>query len=268
MKKFFSVVMLLLTFSSNFFYFSFADETVVETTINWNNDSSVISENLSEEIDNSSLDQTNLNQNLDINDVDNVCLSWDLSNENVNVESESEYSCDNCPDIIDDCDHDDEFCRFCFLDCDDEWTDSWWDLGDDENNDSNENEDILPNLIISEVFFDGTKEWIEIYNAWDNFEWYIDLNINTKDIEIDDFEILSWEIIVIANNSVDFISNIQLQFFEKNISITDTKEINIVIYSEDFDTIDSFHVDESDVKSVDKKKNISRIIRRCTCNNY
>jgi len=59
---------------------------------------------------------------------------------------------------------------------DDELEIQWNDENEDID-DEDDDEDLVPELIISEVYYDGKDEWIEIFNIWNgDFLWDIELS--------------------------------------------------------------------------------------------
>lgn len=260
MKKFFSVVMLLLTFSSNFFYYSFADDienydeeiqaeseiSEYEDALEGNQDDEEITE---EDIQNTQ--EIEDDENLFVDDVDINLLS-DTNDEYEEIADE--YSCESCEICYDiNQEPDEEFCNFCLFECDEDWwTDSRWDLEDswDDN--------ILPNLIISEVFFWGSNEWIEIYNLWDDFSGKITISWASASPKIFTIVLWQWEIGLIKDSWVWFIVD---ESMVKNsnawFSMTDSNWINVeLLYS--WFTIDAFIVDKNIVNKTNSKTSFQR----------
>ena len=147
MKKIMSTFMLLLVVFSNCFLYCFANEgeTITETWNTIENENNFDSITIQEE------------------------TKWSEES-NKKTKSETNYSCDEC--VICDDYYDeiyDDLCMFCLLECEED--DSW--INNRSELDTWEDED-LPNLIISEVFFGWKNERIEVYNAWD-LDFYGDL---------------------------------------------------------------------------------------------
>ena len=125
--------------------------------------------------------------------------------------------------------------------------DDWW-----ENND--------PELIISEVYYDGKDERIEIFNIWDgDFYWDIELSWATKKPQTyTNIQIPANDFLIIANSDemFDFEGDVNIllnQWNYKKFSITDTKEIQISLILS-WEEVDSFFVHENRVKKVDNEK--------------
>lgn len=109
-------------------------------------------------------------------------------------------------------------------------------------------------LKISEVYFDWTDEWIELYNDWDIiFTWNLILKwAKTTDIVLNSISICSWWKILLWDeflNIFDKWNSIWWLWF----SIADTKSIDIKIYSWDY-LLDSLYIEENLIKSYDNKK--------------
>ncbi len=164
--------------------------------------------------------------------------------DNLQIENENfRYVYDDC-EICDYC-YDDEDCTlFCANQCvliDWEWTGNTEDIGELE----------LPNLVISEVFFWWNNERIEIYNAWDDFEWNLEFSWAARWIRtISNIYIPAETVIIIwnawANNVVSWIPVMSLD--SSSFSIADDKEFQIrLIYS--WEIVDTFQALAS------KKKN-------------
>lgn len=151
---------------------------------------------------------------------------------------------------------------------DNQWL-SWslwqsWQLLDNADifvNQSSKQEDIEPNidknmtpkLQITEVYFDGTDEFIEIYNSWEDFSWTISIiwakssQINLKDISIRSKNILiisdAWNHILDQKNTI----------LDNWLNISDTKAINIQL-SYSWSIIDSFNVSSNLVNELNNQK--------------
>lgn len=104
------------------------------------------------------------------------------------------------------------------------------------------NESAMSKLIISEVYFDGNDEFIEITNVWNkDFDWEITLVYWSKTL-ITSLQIEKKKSFVLsqADNSLTF-------------WIIDTKAIEIILKQWDKE-LDSFFVEESEVKKLNDKK--------------
>lgn len=207
MKKWFSFIMLLLVFSSNFFNFGFADD--IDSLGEWddNLEISILSEDefpidtteydsppwweeneteVDYIISENTIQTGNTNQ---IDSWENLSFSWEnniLSWQETIYDSgySIELSWENLPiDVTID--------SGWLVDIDDpeniQWQGSWesleyeeWEITPDilDIDDPEETGDNvqLPDLIISEVFFGWNKEWIEVYNAWVDFQWDLTLS--------------------------------------------------------------------------------------------
>ena len=109
-------------------------------------------------------------------------------------------------------------------------------------------------LKITEVYFDGTNEFIEIYNNNNSiFSGTITLS-GAKRSKIDLSLNLSWKnIIVVWDNLAQYISgNVNYKSWVI-INLTDTKAINIKLL-QNWQVLDSFFVNQNDVKKIDNKK--------------
>jgi len=275
--------MLLLVISSNFFYYSFANneesfdgsefdfiniEQNEELIVN-NLDSPGLLESPNDETDEEIKDNSGINAILDTKEfssvfseeiewdekpIDNPNISpvnhnislypeWQSELENSNQEEnelnsneilekalnnedkwDENYSCNECSICYDiNEDPDEDFCMFCLLECDEE---EWDDIFDEED---------LPNLIISEVFFGWTNERIEIYNMWNDFGWNLEFSWAARGVRtISNVFIPAWSTIIIwnawASNVVSWIPVMWLD--SSSFSISDDKEFQIkLIYS-------------------------------------
>lgn len=186
MKKLFSIIMLLLVFSSNFFYFSFSENY-------WITDKTEPSESL-DEVENLGENWENLGeddlvqwlqeiQDFQIESWQTVQLSWwevdtiqsmetqfelsnnELSLDSINIENSSEINLWQANVLLS---TDQDFS----VNQSESWEINQW------NN---------PNLIISEVFFWSNNEWIEIYNEWSDFSGMITIvwaSSTTKNFDV------------------------------------------------------------------------------------
>jgi len=217
MKKIMSTFMLLLVIFSNCFLYCFANEgeTITETWNTIENENNFDSITIQEE------------------------TKWSEES-NKKTKSETNYSCDEC--VICDGYYDeiyDDLCMFCLLECEED--DSW--INNRSELDTWEDED-LPNLIISEVFFGWKNERIEVYNAWD-LDLYGDLTFRwvynwTTDRSFSWVEIPAGWIKIFWNSGASTILwDISFLKPNKQFSITDSWNINIqLIFS--WEEIDSF----------------------------
>ena len=129
---------------------------------------------------------------------------------------------------------------------------------DSEDDDWWENKE--PELIISEVYYDGKDERIEIFNIWSgDFYGDIELSWATAKPQIyTDVQIPANDFLIIANSNemFDFEGDVNIllnQWNYKKFSITDTKEIQISLILS-WEEVDSFFVHENRVKKVDNEK--------------
>ncbi|PZM87032.1 MAG: hypothetical protein DLD55_03545 [candidate division SR1 bacterium] len=120
--------------------------------------------------------------------------------------------------------------------------------------DNNENQsfkgETSPKLLITEVYFDGNNEWIEILNAGnEDFNGQLHLQSPEKSWDLNT-SIGVGQLMIFAKNP-SILSGISSQYL--NINLTDTKAINLklLFYEEE---IDHFLVPESEVKKLDDKK--------------
>ena len=263
MKKILSTFMLLLVISSNCFYYTFANEEIINSeelvdNVELNDDMEqlIYQDETQQDVDEEVIiyetyawNEIPNNDELDENffwDIDIAPLEEDDSfepdifvqlDEEYNIETEEynenydkstvnsdNYSCNECTVCYDiNEDPEEDFCMFCLLECDDE---EW--TGDDE-------EIQLPNLIISEVFFGWTNERIEIYNAWDSFGWNLEFSWAARWIRtVSNIYIPAWSTVIVwnawANSIVSWIPVIWLD--TSSFSIADDKEFHVkLIYS-------------------------------------
>lgn len=114
--------------------------------------------------------------------------------------------------------------------------------------------ELKPELIISEVYYDGKDERIEIFNIWDgDFNGDIELSWATsKPQTYTDIQIPAYDFLIIANSDemFDFDGNVNILLNEwnyKKFSIADTKEIQISLILS-WEEVDSFYAHEYRVK--------------------
>lgn len=211
MKKILSMFMLLLVISSNCFLYCFAnEEEVIQET--WS-----IIENVEDFEQMAVLEET----------------KWSEES-NKQTKSENNYSCNECAICYDiNQEPDADFCDFC-LECDDDtWITNWWDLEDED----------LPNLIISEVFFGWSNEWIEIYNAWDDFEWKITISWASNSSKNFNIAVSSESIIILRDSNVNMILDENAVVYnDAKFTISDSNPMNISLIIS-WETIDDFSKD-------------------------
>ena len=141
----------------------------------------------------------------------------------------------------------------------------------DENaqEDEDSDEELQPELIISEVYYDGLDEWIEIYNIWnEDFSWDIVLSWATsKNQTYTNIQIPADDFLIIADSDVMFNFswnvNILLNTWNyKQFSIADTKAIQIsLLFS--WEELDCFYVHENRVKDWnDEKMSFQKVISK------
>ena len=112
----------------------------------------------------------------------------------------------------------------------------------------------FPNLLISEVYYDGTDERIEISNIWtSDFSGKIQLSgsisLSTQ------LSISVNQTILLTKPSADY-SRIDVRvprIITSTFGLTDTKAINLVLYTSD-QVLDSFTVDTGLIVKLDNKK--------------
>ena len=127
-----------------------------------------------------------------------------------------------------------------------------------------DNEELEPELIISEVYYDWKDEWIEIFNIWDgDFYWDIELAweiyySSRVSQTYTDIQIPAKDFLIIANSDemFDFESGANILLNEwnyKKFSIWDTKEIQISLIVW-WENVDSFYAHEYRVKKRDNRE--------------
>lgn len=121
---------------------------------------------------------------------------------------------------------------------------------------------INPELIISEIFFDWTNEWIEIYNlSSTEFSWDIIISGASASIKNIPNLIIGWlEAKIFTDTSVDSILD-TASVFQTNMwfSISDTSDMDIdLIYS--WIVLDSVNIDSATVSSLANKISFHRFI--------
>ncbi len=121
---------------------------------------------------------------------------------------------------------------------------------------------ITPELIISEVFFDWTSEWIEIYNlSSTEFSWDIVISGASASIKNISNLVIAWlETKIFTDTSVDSILNTS-NVFQTNMwfSISDTSDMDIdLIYS--WVVLDSVNLSAVTVSSLSNKISFHRFV--------
>ena len=236
--------MLLLVISSNCFYYSFAeeqniveifeiieDEVMIQEKIDWQ-------ESFMEPHDNeeSQLDEEKNQEVQEIQEIEKIQYLEEIDKMNKEEQGtdeetigvlereneENRYVYDDC-DICDYC-YDDEDCiLFCTNECNnnEEW--------------SGDNTEIeLPNLVISEVFFWGNNERIEIYNVWNDFQWDLVLSGIYNGRWTRSFSnvlIENWETKIFWNPSaINVLWNIEYTVSDPTLRIWDSANFLIQLY--------------------------------------
>ena len=251
-----STIMLLLVISSNFFYYSFADEDF-ETI----EDNTTLEEEMVENDDTLPFEEGNpIESETEDFFIETELLGWETeinleSNETIKEQEilkedtedlsmqkiigKDSYSCNECAICYDiNEDPDEAFCEFCLFECDDE--DEWDESFEEEN---------LPNLVISEVFFGWSKERIEVYNAG-NDDFYGDLvfywaNAWSTFRGFSWVEIAAWWIQIFGNSVASAVLwDIPFLIPDKQFQITDGGYIDIQLtYSGEI--VDNFQADST-----------------------
>jgi len=141
-------------------------------------------------------------------------------------------------------------------------TDQDWNGEQNENGvEPGLNWELESELIISEVYYDGKDERIEIYNIWNGeFYWDIELSwaiyyANRTSQTYTDIQIPANDFLIIANSDemFNFDEDVNILLNEwnyKKFSIADTKEIQISLILS-WEEVDSFFVHENRVKDMD-----------------
>ena len=263
MKKIMSTIMLLLVISSNFFYYSFADEDF-ETI----EDNIAIEEEIMENDVILSLKEVELTEP-ETNDFFTEIESTDWQNkinfplfkgdtgeagEDFFEENKPEfnilesklrenYSCDDCEEL---CNNNEDCILSCWDECEeDDWITDRSELEDWDNED-------LPNLIISEVFFGWNNERIEIYNPWEDFQWDLVLSgiYNGKWTRFyPNISIENWATKIFGNPSADTILwNIDYIISDPTLRIWDNTTFLIQLYFS-WILLDDFYWDSTPIDS-------------------
>lgn len=114
-------------------------------------------------------------------------------------------------------------------------------------------ESSLPNLKLTEVFYDGTDEWIEITNmgTW-IFMWNLKINwASASPFEIDNISIQPDRSIIISDNNKHFADDSSVII--KTISISDTSAINISLFYS-WNLLDSLNIPKNFVNDINNQK--------------
>lgn len=115
-------------------------------------------------------------------------------------------------------------------------------------------------LIVSEVYFDWTDEWIELFNEWENFSWELTIQwAKSSEYKLNNFYLKKNEFILIWDDFLNIVNSWNW-IWQQKFSITDTKSIDIKI-QQNWTILDEFNVDENMVLFFDNKKSsIQKII--------
>ena len=129
-----------------------------------------------------------------------------------------------------------------------------------ENDEEELEDEKISELIISEVYYDGTDEWIEIYNIGNkDFSWNIELSwARTKTQIYENIQIPANNFLIIANSDEMFefswdVNIILNTWNYKKFSIADTKEIQIFLILS-WEIVDDFYAHEYRVKHRNDEK--------------
>lgn len=254
MKKIISVVMLLLTFFSNFFYFTFASQT-------WEFSPESEYEKLQQsdfdkdpELDTSS-NESVLDSGFFLWD-ENCDFSWIITDNNLFSQNLEIWNILDNKSVITESWHSWQTFENTSIELDS----LWQKLTSFDQNLEWDDIEYLPNLFISEVFFWGTNERIEIYNEWDDFSGQITILWASASPKNFNISIWQWKVWIIKDS---WVWNIVDETMVKNsnawFSMTDSKWINIeLMYS--WSIVDYFIVDESIVKNTNSKVSLHRFL--------
>ncbi len=107
-------------------------------------------------------------------------------------------------------------------------------------------------LKITEIFYDWTDEWIEIYNNWEDFNWNFILSwVKSTNLNINNIKILSWNSIIIWDD-LEFIIDKSNYITWQKLSISDSSEIKInIVYS--WSILDEFYINSDLVNQYNNK---------------
>ena len=268
MKKIMSTIMLLLVISSNFFYYSFADDDFETIEGNTTAEGEIMGNDVLlslKEVDPMKsgtedffIQTENSNWENEINspifkeDTDDVkegFLDEDMISKSRILGSQwrENYSCDECEDV---CNGDEDCILSCRDECEDDWITDRSELEDWDD-------EVLPNLIISEVFFGGSNERIEIYNAWEDFEWQITISWASTSPKNFNISIASKGVVILRDNNANMILD-ENNVINTNASFTinDSNPLNIsILFS--WENLDVF---SKSLAWVSSKTSLHRII--------
>ena len=250
MKKIVSVVMLLLTFCSNFFCFSFADADFVSSEGYEDTENSPTTDdsqtNPISDNDGITINSSWALQENDENGWTSGSLLWAIAGENtLNLQSQepdfSWYQDENSEQVE-------------LLHTED--TLNSWPQRFNANNQSIELQQQIyessPNLLISEVFFGSSDEWIEVYNAWDDFQWNLVLSgiYNWKWVRsFTGVFIWNWMTKIFGNSSAtNVLWNMDYLVSDPTLRIWDNTDFLIELYFS-WELLDSFSWNSSSTNS-------------------
>jgi hypothetical protein len=108
-------------------------------------------------------------------------------------------------------------------------------------------------LVITEVFIDGSDEYIEIYNQWEDYQWtiYID-GIKSSRYILDVF--IPWNTTYLIADQWNMIIDTTIHKIWAWIQLTDTTWHNIILYHQNEQELDRFELSQSMVVSIDNTK--------------
>ena len=142
--------------------------------------------------------------------------------------------------------------------------DSSADASEWQEDDKEDEEELESELIISEVYYDGKDEWIEVFNIWNgDFVWDIELSwaiyySNRTSQTYSNIQIPANNFVIIANSDAMFgfsgdVNIILNEWNYKKFSIADTKEIQISLVLS-WEEVDWFYAHEYRVKKRDNRE--------------
>jgi len=110
-------------------------------------------------------------------------------------------------------------------------------------------------LKISEIYFDGTNEFIWIYNDTNQyFSWNVVIKwVKSSDLNVD-IQVSTGEEIILGDDLSKIITWVNAYQTGLKLSISDSKAINITLIDKDWNVLDSFDVSTWDVQNLDNKK--------------
>jgi hypothetical protein len=108
-------------------------------------------------------------------------------------------------------------------------------------------------LVITEIFIDGSDEYIEIYNQWEDYQWtiYID-GIKSSRYIADVF--IPWNTTYLIADQWNMIIDTTIHKTWAWIQLTDTTWHNIILYHQNEQELDRFELSQSMVVSIDNTK--------------